>query len=131
MSTYPLRDNDDNLKAFSGRPLSDITSDNIASGNLSADDLRTHADALRKQAEIARSNGYPQLANNLLRSAELTVVPQEEVLKIYEMLRPDRSSYEELNNLADYLENTYSASENAAFIREAAEVYKKRGILRR
>lgn len=129
MSQYPLRDNDDNLKAFSGRPLSEITSDNIE--KLSADDLRTHADALRKQAEIARSHGYPQLANNLLRSAELTVVPQEEVLKIYEMLRPDRASFEELNNLADYLQNKYSAEENANFIREAAEVYKERGILRR
>ncbi len=131
MSQYPLRDNDDDLKAFSGRPLSEITSDNIASGDLTADDLRTHADALRKQAQIARAGGYPQLANNLLRSAELTVVPQEEVLKIYEMLRPDRSSYEELNNLADYLKNKYNAGENAKFIREAAEVYKERGILRR
>ena len=51
--------------------------------------------------------------------------------EIYEMLRPDRSSYEELNKLADYLETTYSATENAKFIREAATVYKERGILRR
>lgn len=131
MSQYPLRDNADDLQAFSGRPLNEITSDAIADGELSADDLRIHADALRRQAQIAREAGYPQLADNFLRAAELTAVPQEEVLKIYEMLRPDRSSWDELHTLADYLENTYDATANATFIREAASVYQERGILRR
>ncbi len=132
MSQYPLRDKaPDELQAFSGRPLSEITSQAIADGELSADDLRTHASALVKQADIARQAGYPQLADNLLRASELTRVPQEEVFKIYEMLRPDRSSWDELNKLADYLEATYSAAANAKFIREAADVYQERGILRR
>ena len=132
MSKYPLRHNPDaDLKAFSGRPLSEITSDAVADGSLSADDLRTHANALRQQAEIAQEAGYISLASNLLRGAELTLVPNDEVLKIYEMLRPDRSSWDELMKLADYLEKTYDASENAKFIREAAEVYKERKILRR
>lgn len=132
MSKYPLRHNPDaDLKAFSGKPLSEITSSAVAEGSLSADDLRTHADALRQQAEIAQEAGYDSLANNLLRAAELTLVPNDEVLKIYEMLRPDRSSWDELQRLADYLEKTYEASENAAFIREAADVYRERKILRR
>ena len=132
MSKYPLRHNPDaDLKAFSGRPLSEITSDAVADGSLSADDLRTHADALRQQAEIAREAGYTSLAGNLLRASELTLVPNDEVLKIYEMLRPDRSSRTELTNLADYLEKTYEASETANFIREAADVYEERKILRR
>jgi len=132
MSKYPLRHNPEaDLKAFSGRPLSEITSDAIADGSLSADDLRTHASALRQQAEIARDAGYTSLASNLLRASELTLVPNVEVLKIYEMLRPDRSSRDELIKLADYLEKTYEASENATFIREAAEVYRERKILRR
>jgi propanediol dehydratase small subunit len=132
MSKYPLRHNaEDDLQAFSGRPLSEITSDAVANDTLSADDLRTHASALRQQAEIAQEAGYSQLASNFLRAAELTLVPNDEVLKIYEMLRPDRSSWDELMTLADYLEKTYGASENAIFIREAAEVYQERKILRR
>jgi propanediol dehydratase small subunit len=132
MTQYPLRDNpDDDVQAFSGRPLSEITSEAIANGTLSADDLRIHASALRQQATIAQDAGYTQLASNLLRAAELTIVPNDEVLKIYEMLRPDRSSWDELMQLADYLEKTYAASENATFIREAAEVYRERKILRR
>ena len=68
MSQYPLRDNAaDELHAYSGRPLNDITTQAIADGELSADDLRTHASALVKQAEIARQAGYPQLADSLLR----------------------------------------------------------------
>ncbi len=128
MSKYPLRNNPD-LKAFSGRAVSDITSDRL--GDLSADDLRIHADALRQQADFARHAGYDELAQNLLRAAELTLVPNEEVLKIYELLRPERSTWDELIKLADYLETSYQASVTAGFIREAADVYKERGLLRR
>ncbi len=132
MSAYPLRDNaPDRLRAHSGRPLRDISPEAIAAGELNADDLRTHADALRQQAEIARDSGYPQLAANLLRAAELTNVPNDELLRIYDALRPERASYEELLRLADYLEDSYDAGENAAFIREAATVYRERNLLRR
>ena len=132
MATYPLRDNAaDELRTFSERPLSDITAEAIARGELSGDDLRTHADALRQQARIAQDAGYPQLAGNLSRAAELTSVPSDELLRIYELLRPDRATHEELTRLADYLESTYGASANAAFIREAAETYRERGLLRR
>jgi len=132
MSEYPLRDNaSDALLTHSGRSLSDITAESVAAGALTGDDLRTHADTLRQQAAIARAGGYPQLAANLLRAAELTDVPNEELLKIYELLRPERASYDELARLADYLEETYGALENAAFIRDAAAVYRERNLLRR
>ena len=131
-SQYPLRDNAaDKLLTHSGRPLNEITAEAIAAGELVGDDLRTHADTLRQQAEIARDGGYPQLAANLLRAAELTDVPNEELLRIYETLRPERASYDELLRLAVYLEQTYGAVENAAFIKEAAEVYRERNLLRR
>ena len=104
MTEYPLRDNAvDELLTYSGRPLADITPEAIAAGELSGDDLRIHADTLRQQAEIAREGGYPQLAANLMRAAELTDVPNDELLKIYELLRPERASYDELVRLADYL----------------------------
>ena len=132
MTKYPLRQHaEDQLKSFTELPLDEITAKAIEEGTLSTDDLRTHADTLRQQAQIAEEAGYPQLASNFLRAAELTNVPNDEVLKIYEMLRPDRSSWDDLIRLADYLETTYQAHENATFIREAAEIYKARNILRR
>ncbi|MDE2635777.1 MAG: diol dehydratase small subunit [Chloroflexota bacterium] len=132
MTEYPLRDSKaDELITHSGRPLSDITADAIDAGELTGEDLRTHADTLRQQAQIARQGGYPQLAANLQRAAELTDVPNEELLKIYELLRPERASFEELLRLADYLEDTYDAAENAAFIKDAAAVYRERNLLRR
>ena len=129
---YPLRDSQaEALFTHSGRRLSDVTAEAIAAGELRGDDLRVHADALRQQAAIARAGGYPQLAANLSRAAELTDAPNDELLRIYELLRPERASYAELARLADYLEETYGASENAAFIRDAAAVYRERDLLRR
>lgn len=132
ISEYPLRGSEtDALLTHSGRPLSDISADAIATGDITGDDLRTHADTLRRQAAIAREAGYPQLAANFSRAAELTDVPNDELLKIYEMLRPERASYDELTRLADYLEATYGAKENAAFIKAAAATYRERNLLRR
>ena len=58
-------------------------------------------------------------------------MPNEELLRIYELLRPERASYDDLSRLADYLEEKYGATENAAFIREAAVVYRARDLIRR
>jgi propanediol dehydratase small subunit len=128
---YPLMENaEDRLKASSGKPLADITLEAAANGELTAGDLRIHAETLRMQAEIAAKAGYDQLALNLLRAAELTLVPNAEVLQIYDILRPGRASYEQLIGLAAHLEETYGAAENGRFIREAAEAYRERGLLR-
>lgn len=127
---YPFSQHEtDHLKAASERPYADLTLENLES--LSADDMFIHAETLRAQAQVARQAGYPQLASNLLRAAELTAVPNEEVLKIYDTLRPERASYDSLLRLAEWLETQYNASENARFIREAAEVYQSRGLLKR
>lgn len=117
------------LKAASDRPYQDLTLD--ALGDLSADDMFIHAQTLRAQADVARAAGYPQVAANLTRAAELTAVPNEDILKIYDMLRPERASYEAVMRLAEWLETQYQATENARLIREAAEVYRSRGLLRR
>ena len=62
------------------------------SGDLSPADLRVHPDTLRRQAEVAETHGNPQLGENLRRAAELTALPDDEVLAIYEALRPGRST---------------------------------------
>ena len=130
-SKYPLMENaSDDIKAISGRPLSEITLDALADGTLSPDDMRIHAATLRSQAQIAEQAGYTQLAANLRRAAELTGVPNNEVLQIYDLLRPGRASYEQLIQLAQYIEKTYQAAEIGKFVREAAEVYRERNLLR-
>ncbi len=121
----------DTIRAASGRPLTRVTLDAAMAGELSADDLRIHGETLRAQAELARAAGYTQLADNWIRAAELTLIPNDQLLKTYEMLRPERSTYADLIALADYLESTYAATENARFIREAAETYQQRGLLKR
>jgi propanediol dehydratase small subunit len=129
---YPLMENaGDSLRAASGRGVSDIDLDAAAAGALSAADLQISAETLRSQAEIARRAGYRELAANLVRAAELTAVPNFELLRMYETLRPGRSTYEDLIQMADTLDNEYNAVENARFVREAAEVYRARGLVRR
>lgn len=129
---YPLMDHaGDALRAANGRPLVEITLEAAQKGELSAGDLRISAETLHAQAEIARQAGYTQLAANLTRAAELTTVPNEELLKMYELLRPRRCTFEELLELAGTLEKTYHAPENARLVRQAAAVYQARGLLRK
>jgi propanediol dehydratase small subunit len=113
----------------SGRPLSEVTLD--ALDDLSIADVQISPATLRAQAEIARQAGFRQLATNLTRAAELTAVPNAELLRMYELLRPQRASQAELLALADELEHHYKAVENAQMVREAAEVYQARGLLKR
>ena len=115
--------------AHSGRPVEDLTLDALRRGELVADDVRIHRDTLEHQARVAEAHANPQLAANLRRAAELTSLPDDEVLAIYESLRPRRSSYEELTTLADSLDSR-GAHRNAALVREAADVYARRGLLR-
>lgn len=125
---YPLLENN-SLLAASGRLVADINLDTVA--ELSEDDLRIRAETLHAQAQVAREAGYPQLAANLTRAAELTAVPNDELLKMYDLLRPGRASYAMLIGLAERLETTYAAPETGHFIREAAAAYKERNLLRR
>jgi propanediol dehydratase small subunit len=73
-------------------------------------------------AEAADTAGYGQLAENLRRAAELTRISNQQMLEIYEALRPGRSSYSQLTAWADRLDTEYEAPLTAAFMREAAEV---------
>ena len=116
--------------ALSGKPIDDLTLEAAVRGDLSPADLRVHPDTLRRQATIAEQHGNPQLGENLRRAAELTALPDGEVLAVYEALRPGRATLAELRALAARLE-TVPAPLCAAFVREAAEVYDRRGLLKR
>jgi propanediol dehydratase small subunit len=127
---YPLID-DPNLRSAGGRPVADISLEMVAQGELSAQDLQIGPETLLAQAEIARQAGFRELADNLTRAAELTAVPNQELLRMYELLRPHRSTYAELQELAQRLIEEYTAPVTAAFVREAADVYRTRNLLRR
>jgi propanediol dehydratase small subunit len=129
---YPLIEHAaETLRAASGRPLAEITLAEATAGQLAAADLRISAETLRAQAEIARQAGYGQLAANLARAAELTAVPNEALLDMYDTLRPGRATLAELISLAESLEQQHNAPENGRLVREAAAVYQARGLLRR
>jgi propanediol dehydratase small subunit len=117
---YPLgARRPDLVSTPSGLPLDAVTLD-----------TRATAATLELQARVARSAGREQLAAGLERAAELTAVPDAELLEVYTALRPGRSSADELEAWAIRLD-TLGATQTAAFVREAAAAYAERGLLAR
>lgn len=126
---YPLMEQAGELRAASGRSADAIGLATL--DELSPEDLRIGAETLRAQAAVAQGAGFTQLAENLTRAAELTAVPNDELLRMYEIMRPGRSTYEQLQEMALALESRYGAVTTAAMVREAAEVYRRRDLLKR
>ncbi len=132
MDLYPLIEKYPELiKSRTGKKLSDVTMENIINGNLGINDISISRDTLMLQAKVALQDGKPQLAENFVRAAELIDVPDDEILKMYNSLRPYRSTEEELKEIARKLEEEYNAPICAAFVKETLAVYKKRNILRK
>ena len=128
---YPLGENQpERIRSRTGLPLNEITLEAVREGRVGSDDLTIRADTLQAQAEIAAAAGYRQLAANLRRAAELVDLPDDQLLSIYEALRPRRSTYQELLALGESLTDQYGAVENARFIRQAADAYRAEGLLR-
>ena len=128
--TYPLAKNHpDLLKSKTGKSFSEITFENVIQGKVIHEDFKTNADTLLMQAEIAEKAGKKQFAGNMRRAAELTRVPDEEVLKIYDKLRPNRATKQELLEIASDLRTKYQANITADLVEETARVYEKRNIL--
>ena len=129
---YPLTSKrPDMVRTLTGKGFQDITLQNVVSGKINAQEIRIGPETLELQAQVAEKHGRRQLALNFRRAAELTRIPDEEVLKMYNALRPGRSTEEELLTMAKELEKKYRAKINAAFIREAVKVYEKRGLLKK
>lgn len=128
MTDYPLGTRRPDLVGTpSGLALDAVTLQAVRDGELAPTDVRATAETLGLQARVARAAGRTQLAEGIERAAELTRVPDEELLAIYTALRPGRSSTEELAQWAARLERL-GAPRTAAFVREAAEAYRARGL---
>jgi propanediol dehydratase small subunit len=112
----------------SGTPLERVTLDAARAGDVAHDELRATPETLVRQAEVARAAGRTQLADTLERAAELTQVPEDELLAVYTALRPGRSTADELEQWAARLDGR-GAVRTSAFVREAAAAYAARGLL--
>jgi propanediol dehydratase small subunit len=130
-SSYPLGEKvPERIKSATGKVLADFSVERVKSGELKAEDFRIAPETLEMQAQVAESVNRDTLARNMRRAAELIAVPDEELLSVYNSLRPYRCTKAELYAIADNLETKYGCKINAAFIREAADVYEKRGRLK-
>jgi propanediol dehydratase small subunit len=115
------------IRALSGKAVESLTVEAVRAGEIGVADLRIHPDTLERQARVAEEHANPQLAENLRRAAELTALPDDEVLAIYETLRPGRSTAAQLDALAGSLGDR-GLPLCAALVAEAAEVYARRGL---
>jgi propanediol dehydratase small subunit len=130
---YPLAEaHPEKISGARGKPLSALTLDAVLAGDVTIEDLRITPKALHDQADISRSANRPRLADNFIRAAELVDVPQDLIMRTYELLRPGRAhAKSELHDLAALYRSTYKADKIAAFIEEAAEVYETRGLFKK
>ena len=116
-------------RRFSGRPAQDLTIDALRRDELIPDDVRIHPDTLEAQAAVAEPHGNPQLAENFRRAAEMALMSEDEVMALYDALRPHRSTMGELGAPGDAA-GCAGRPRCAALVREAADVYARRGLLR-
>lgn len=130
ISEYPLAENrPDLIRGRRGKPIAEISLDNLLAGDVELEDLRITPEALRLQAEIARAANRPMLAENFERAAEMVDIPQDFVMQVYELLRPGRARDKEpLLAAARTLRETYGAERMARFVEEAAAVYERRKL---
>ena len=106
-----------------------LTVANAVDGKLGLTHLRMDPAVLAHQAVVAEDGGNPQLAENFLRAAELATMDDEAVMDLYEALRPHRSTGSELEALRVSLERR-GAPRCAELVRQAADAYTRRGLLR-
>jgi propanediol dehydratase small subunit len=115
--------------SHSGRSVTDVTVEAARNGELALDDIRISRETLLAQADTAERTGSLQLGMNLRRAAEMTALSAQDMLAAYEALRPRRSTFAELEELAGRLA-AQDAHTCAELVREAAVVYRRRGLLR-
>ena len=127
---YPLGEHEkEKITSRTGKKLTDITLDEVLKGHVAPDDIKISKEMLKAQGRVAKENGNAPMEKNFERAAELVDVPDDVILKMYDKLRPNRSTKLELVMMAKELLEKYNAKNCARLVMEAAEVYEKRGIL--
>ena len=116
-------------KGYSGINVDEVSVEDVRRGDVTLDDIKIHPETLEHQARVAENHDNPQLAANFRRAAELTGFSDEEVMDLYEALRPGRSTAQELHAIADQLASR-NAPKNAELFSQAADVYQRRGLVK-
>lgn len=133
IADYPLAEKRPEIvRGKRGKGLHEVTLEAVLEDRVALEDLRITAGALRQQAEIARAAGRETLAENFERAAEIVDVPQDTIMRVYELLRPGRAqSQGDLLAAARELRERHGANGMAAFVEEAAAVYERRGLFKK
>jgi len=127
---YPLGEYEkDKIASKTGKKLEDITLSEVLKNHVSSEDIKISKETLNAQGQIAKEAGSAPMEKNFARAAELVDVPDDVILKMYDKLRPNRSTKAELVLMAQELLEKYNAKNCAKLVMEAAEVYEKRGVL--
>lgn len=127
---YPLGEHEQNkITSKTGKKLSDITLNEVMKNHVASDDIKISKEMLKAQGQVAKDAGNGPMEQNFERAAELVDVPDDVILRMYDKLRPRRSTKLELVMLAQELLEKYQARNCARLVMEAVEVYEKRGIL--
>ena len=118
---YPFGEHEaEHITSRTGKKLTDITLEEVKKNHVTSEDIKISKDMLNAQSQVAREMGNDSMEKNFARAAELVDVPDELILKMYDKLRPNRSTK---------LLEKYNARNCARLVMEAVEVYEKRGIL--
>ncbi len=127
---YPFGEHEaEHITSRTGKKLTDITLEEVKKNHVTSEDIKISKDMLNAQGQVAREMGNDSMEKNFARAAELVDVPDELILKMYDKLRPNRSTKLELVQMAQELLEKYNARNCARLVMEAVEVYEKRGIL--
>lgn len=127
---YPFAEHEkENITSKTGLKFENITLDEVLKNHIGPDDIKISKEILKAQGQVAMEAGNAPMEKNFERAAELADVPDDVILKMYDKLRPNRSTKLELVLMAQELLEKYNAKNCARLVMEAAEVYEKRGIL--
>ncbi len=128
---YPLYENHyEDIRTATGKGLSEFRLEAILDGKIKAEDCRISPEILERHAQIEESVGNFQIAAELRRSAEMTRIPDNRIMEIYNSLRPRMSDKDKLKEIVEELKLKYHAPQCAAFIEDAIYVYEKRNMFR-
>lgn len=127
---YPLGEYEkERIASRTGKKLTDITLEEVMKNHVEAEDIKISKEVLKAQGRVAKEAGNDPMEKNFERAAELVDVPDDVILKMYDKLRPNRSTKLELVLMAQELLEKYHARSCAKLVMEAVEIYEKRGIL--
>ena len=90
---YPLGEHEkERIRSKTGKQLTEITLEEVMKGHISSDDIKISKEMLKAQGQVAKENGNDPMEKNFERAAELVDVPDDVILKMYDKLRPNRST---------------------------------------